>query len=740
MFAFALVLLLGVSHALAQTPVANVAPASNPSTNSNARQEPPASQKVSPATNSAQEPVDDVVQINSQLVQLDLVVTDKNGKQVTGLKAEDFDIFEDGQRQPITHFSYIATGRRSGPSAETDRATAGSNTNPAAPRRERVRRTIAIVVDDLGLSFVTTVTARNALRKFIDEQIQPGDLVALLRTGGEVGALQQFTSDKRLLLAAVERVRWNSCSRGGITLFAAVGHAFTPPFCSYDTGRVSVAALGSVITGMRELPGRKSLIFFADGFPMVKPEEAEAIGLVDPMRPAMASGLPQGNLNTSLPLLKKTEPGMYFDPVRMLSEMAIRASVVVYSVDTRGLAALSPTAADEVGGVSGDGYRLLENSRSDSDRQGRVESTTLAETTGGFFVQSSNNLNIGLNRIMEDQKGYYLIGYRPGGDTFNRRFHRLTARLKTRSDLSVRTREGFYGLTDDDARPAKRTAVDRFQLALMSPFGASDIDVRLMALFTSLPDVGPVLRSRLHINTKDLSFKEEPEGWRSAQLVLRALLIGDNGRIVDEHRRAFTVRLRGATLARVQSEGFDYLFDMPAKKPGAYQFRIAIIDTVSSRVGSAGQYVEVPNLKKKQLALSGIALNESADREPTPSTLDAAAPLKPTDVGANAAARRFQRNTSLNYEYMVFNPGEPTGERLTTVVQLFHDGKLVFEQESPAEILQKVDATRVVAGSRLRLGTDLAPGEYVLQISVTDPTAKKGQGTASASADFEIIE
>jgi VWFA-related protein len=675
-----------------------------------------------------------------------VVVTDKSGKQVSDLKTEDFEVFEDGHAQPITHFSYVQTGPAAGPTATAANAVAtGPLTNPTAPRREHVRRTIAIVVDDLGLSFVTTVTAREALRKFINEQIQPSDLVALIRTGGEVGALQQFTSDKRLLLAAVERVRWNSCSRGGISVLAAVGGRVHTPLCSFDTGRVSVAALGAVITGMRELPGRKSLIFFADGFPVVNPEEAEAAGLVDPMQPATASSLSQmRNTNTSLPLAKRTEPAMYFDPVRMLAEMAIRADVVVYSVDTRGLATLAPTAADEVGGLTGDGFRLLENSRNDHNRQGRVESTMLAETTGGFFVQNTNNLNLGLDRVMEDQKGYYLIGYRPGEETFDRKFHRVTARLKSRHELNVRTREGFYGLTDDEAQPVKRTAVDRFQLALMSPFGASDIDVRLRPLFTSLPGLGPVLRSRLHIKTQDLSFKEEPDGWRSAQLVLRALLLGDNGRIVDEHRRAFTVRLRGATLARVQSQGFDYVFNMPAKKPGSYQFRIAIIDTVSSRVGSAAQYVEVPNLKNKQLALSGIALNEAAatdmDSGPTPATIDAAAPLRQPDGGPNAAMRRFQPGTVLSYEYFVFNPRESTGKRLTTLVQLFHDGKLVRELESPEEMLPQAVASQVLARGRMTLGTDLAPGEYVLQITVTDPTAKKGQGIAIQSADFEIVE
>jgi hypothetical protein len=365
----------------------------------------------------------------------------------------------------------------------------------------------------------------------------------------------------------------------------------------------------------------------------------------------------------------------------------------------------------------------------------------VADATGGLFIQNNNDLGRGLDRIMEDQKGYYLIGYRPGSDTFDRRFHRISAHVVNRPDLRVRTRSGFYGVGEEDVRAVKSSDADRLQLALTSPFTANEIDVRLTPVFTSLPATGPVLRSLLHISARDLSFKEQPDGWRNADLVLRGILFGDNGRVVDEHRRALTVRLRGATFDRVQRQGFDYVFNMPAKKPGPYQFRIAILDTSSSHVGSAGQFVEVPDLKQKRLALSGIVLNEAAASGasiPVTSAVDVSeGPLQEVSSGA----RRFRVNSSLNYDYLVFNvAGDPAKERLTTLVRLFCDGKMVFEHESPAEIMQQLDPARILAGGRLRLGTNLLPGEYVLQITVTDATAKQGKGIATESADFEIVQ
>src|SRR5687768_410554 len=167
---------------------------------------------------------DDVVRITTNLVQIDVVVT-KDGKPVPNLTAEDFEIFEDGRRQPITSFAFISNIPNSAPAAP-EKSTAG--VPPAAPiKRDVARRTIALVVDDLGLSAESIAQARRQIRKFIAEQVQPDDLVAVIRTGGEVGALQQFTNDKRLLNRAAEKLSWNVCSRVGVHVLPPA--SLTPP-------------------------------------------------------------------------------------------------------------------------------------------------------------------------------------------------------------------------------------------------------------------------------------------------------------------------------------------------------------------------------------------------------------------------------------------------------------------------------------------------------------------------------
>ena len=182
----------------------------------------PASAPAAPVQAPQQPPKqtdDDVVRITTNLVQVDAVITDGKGRLVTDLAPEELDILEDGESQKITHLSFVSLeSSEVKPANPLDR-----NAAPVPPvrlRPDQVRRTMAIVVDDLGLSYESSYFVRQALKSFVEKQIQPDDLVAIIRTGGGIGALQQFTSDKRQLYAAAEKVKWNPNSRAGISVFS----------------------------------------------------------------------------------------------------------------------------------------------------------------------------------------------------------------------------------------------------------------------------------------------------------------------------------------------------------------------------------------------------------------------------------------------------------------------------------------------------------------------------------------
>ncbi|MBC7930242.1 MAG: VWA domain-containing protein, partial [Rubrivivax sp.] len=176
----ALALLLGQANALAQT-AQQPSPAPTPAAGDVQRQE--------------QNPYEDeVVRITTNLVQFDAVVTDKGGRLITDLRPEDFEVLVDGKPRKITNFSFVDLNA-SQPIVRSNAESAGSNKKadaapipPARLRPEQIRRTIALVVDDLGLSFESIARTRAALKKFVEERVQPGDLVAIIRTSAGVGA------------------------------------------------------------------------------------------------------------------------------------------------------------------------------------------------------------------------------------------------------------------------------------------------------------------------------------------------------------------------------------------------------------------------------------------------------------------------------------------------------------------------------------------------------------------------
>jgi VWFA-related protein len=159
---------------------------------------------------------DPVIRVTVDLVQVDAVVTDSQGRHVTGLKREDFEILEDDKPQKITHFSYVlGTAIPGGPArvnpAPREPFGKASEAIPApakALRPEEVQRTIVLMADDLGLSADDIPNVRKAMKSFVDRQMQPGDLASIMTTSGGMGAMQQLTNDKRQLYAAIDRIHY----------------------------------------------------------------------------------------------------------------------------------------------------------------------------------------------------------------------------------------------------------------------------------------------------------------------------------------------------------------------------------------------------------------------------------------------------------------------------------------------------------------------------------------------------
>ncbi len=322
-----------------------------------------------------------------------------------------------------------------------------------------------------------------------------------------------------------------------------------------------------------------------------------------------------------------------------------------------------------------------------------------------------------------------------------------------------RTRNGFYGISDDELKATASTPRQQILKALVSPFGAAGVHVRLTSLFANDAKLGSIMRSLLHVNGSDLTYTDEPDGWHKADFDVVALTFGDNGILLPEvTNRTYTLRVRGPDYQRVLRDGFVYFMTVPIKKPGAYQLRAAVRDHSSERIGSATQFVEVPDIKKNRLTLSGIVITgiepAAAKKQASPANAaqgnQATAPNQNgeredvTDARNSVAVRQFHRGEILDYGVVIYNArldkaGGPP--QLQLQVRIFRDGAAAFTgKEQPFNLRGPNDLKRLGASGGIQLGADMVPGEYVLQIIVKDALADEKHRVATQWIDFEIVK
>lgn len=690
-----------------------------------------------------------VVKISTALIQLDVSITDQRGRLITDIRPEEIEVFENGVKQQISNFSFVSNPRKQSPKPEkADRSKPPIPEPPLVLRPEQVRRTIALVVDDLTLSFETANFTRRALRNFVDEQMQDGDLVAVIRTGAGIGALQQFTSDKRQLYAAIERVKWNASASGRVGSFDPIEPTQAETNKSLEIGpdvmsgtdaedqrlekirvqsdrefRESVFTTGTlgalryIVNGMAELPGRKSVMLFTNGISMVQRDE-----------------------------LGGTQFSRIHEFLRELVREANRKTVLFYTFDARGLEYTGLTAADRpvdpAFAIRNPDFGPPAMEQSVNDRGAQIFDSQgglifLAKETGGLAYINQNDMSRGIDQALEDQS-YYLVGYVPDVEVFDpakARFNKIEVRVN-RDAVLVRHRSGFFVGSDEKAIVVDTNYPTKVMRALTSPFALNGITVRLNTLFGHSQKTGYFIHSFLHIDGDDLVFNEK-DGEMTATFDILAISYGDNGAPVDKINLVGSTKVRPEHLERAKRDGVAYSFIFPLKKPGALQMRIAVMDRASGEVGSANTFIDVPNLKKEGVLLSGILLENISKKIWTDVAAGNPRPGA-SDPRYSTAIRRFGRGTVLRFGGNLMNV-KAAGVRLQG--RVFHERKLVFE--GPERIL---DPTAVntynegVFNDAIELGEKLLPGDYVLQVVVTDAAAKAKRRIATQYVQFEVIE
>jgi hypothetical protein len=427
--------------------------------------------------------------------------------------------------------------------------------------------------------------------------------------------------------------------------------------------------------------------------------------------------------------------------------------VVVYTIDPRGLQTTGLTAEDDAqtvkvtpgqgGAPSQEAIRdavikpLAARGRQLIDSQQSL--LYLAEQTGGFAMLNTNDLTRALGKVVDDARGYYLIGFDTSLPS-NLPWDPDDVRIRvTRPGLKVRARRGLFGPGDENL-PRETGPTDPLVAAALSPFASGDIDVRLTTLFAHDAKAGSYVRSLFFIDPAGLTFVDGADGKREADLTILLMAVGDNGIPLSQIRIEVPLRLDAEAYTLLRQRGLLYSASVPIAKPGGYQIRAAVRDDRSSEVGSSAQFVEVPKVGKNQVALSGVVLMDvsaartGADEAPAVIAADALA----DGVLGEPAIKIFTPGTEVIYTCEIYDGRSRREEGFTTSATLLRDGKPIYTAPpSPVGGAPK-DAKPVGAvpvGGRLLLGRKLPPGAYTLQVSVG---RRDGRLQASQWVDFEV--
>ena len=702
---------------------------------------------------------DDAVKITTNLVQIDALVVDKDGRQVTDLKPDEFVLKQDGKAQKISKFGYFPLAGAGG-TAPPD-STVSTITAPAGaatPGARSAGRLITFIVDDgnCAVSQLGMVAAREALEKFVEKQMQPNDRVAIFQTRAGNSVIQQYTSNKEVLLKAARGIRWRpllgACSSPDGAFFDAarqntvgqtqVGEDGRPTTTlrkiesdqtresreageAFNRDNQVVGTLGVVnyvVRGLEGVPGRKVVFLLSDGIPL------RGRGALN------SSGVSQGSISSQAMAV-----------MRELTDRANRASVVFNTISARGtFDPGSPEARDQfdvseqIDVARPTGTAAASGNRERLTRDMEEGMSYLANETGGQFYRGANYLDVPIQNALGLEQGYYLLGYEPDDDAFKGKdFHKIDVSV-TRPGLSVRSRSGFLAKPDPEAAPKLKSADSELYQAVAAPLPKAGIDLALTAFFANTPADGNFIRSFIAVRGGDITFADEPGGLKKAVFDVVAVTLDEKSKVVDEFNKTHTIKVDPATAEVIRSNGLIYSADVPVKASGTYNLRVAIRDVPSRNLGSAGQTITIPDVRRSDLILSGLSVSELGPdgkyARPSLTKPDAGFSLNASKGGP--VTRHFKRLSSAAYSYTLYNVGADVSN-VTAQVNLYKDGKLVIEGKPRKIGSQATSPGRIDDFGFLRFDETVTAGQYTLELLVRDAGKKQA---ASSTIDFEIVD
>jgi VWFA-related protein len=662
-----------------------------------------------------------------EFVEVDASVRDKSGHFVADLTKDDFEVLEDGKRQDIASFDLVNVPVEPRPAVAV---VTGRLIEPDVVSNKQVPgRVYLVVIDDLHVSPMRIRQTRKVARDFIEQNVAPNDVAMVLTTSGNRQAAQDFTSNKRLLLQAVDRVVGRKVTSPGA---AAISTSLSPGIDPTTTAgipdpgarerifnaRTTLEALTQIATFAGTIRNRrKAIVMVGEGIDY----NFGKSGVGGARTPTEPDQLPiEGFIDEG------SAPRLLRDTLKTFVDAANRANVTLYALDPSVFTQGGDDLVDIASGPPGNSF--TDKDDREISRFGKLRDDveaaqdnlrTLATETGGFAATGSpKNILGAFDRIREENSRYYILGYYPTNAKRDGKYRQIALRVK-RPGVEVVARKGYVAPKNQKVDAASVETKEGTSAPLREALLAALPTVGLPISVVAAPFRGSAGNASVLVMLQTppgaVRFVEK-NGRFEGNLEVSFVAMDYQGKTRGGERLEFTMPLKPETAEVVSHAGL-LVQSRVTLPPGRYVLRVGARDANSELVGAVHCDVEVPDYAKLPVSMSGVILAsaETATANPRPDP-----ELGKLVAEVPAVIREFRRTDEISALAEIYDAKLATPHNIdivTTVVG--EDGREVFRREETRSTSQ-IQAAWGGFGYLMNVPlATIAPGAYLLRIEAT---------------------
>jgi VWFA-related protein len=637
--------------------------------------------------------------VTSDLVLVSVTVRDKRGNLVRDLKQSDFTIAEDGKAQKISSFDIqdVQSYAEGGPAQMESQGKPEkvlTTAEQVTPDILRDRRLIVLFFDFTSMQPDEVERAMSSAEKFVEKQMTPADLVAVVTLGNTLKVEQDFTADRDALTRVLRRVHGVDGQGFESTDMNADsqtenGQAFSADDTEYNIFNTDrkLQAIAAISQTLGRLDQKKSILFFGGGVEKTGTEN-------------------QSQLRAAI-------------------NAAVRANVSLYPVDVRGLQAMVPggnATQASLRGTSAYSGRAV-SAQFDSNFQSQETLVTLASDTGGKAFLDTNDFGKAYEKVQADSAAYYVLGYRSSNTNMDGRLRRISVKVN-RGDLKLEYRNAYYG-PRDFRHFTKDDREQQLDDEIASDLPNTDLPVYLSTEFFRSEEDKNFVPVSIVVPGNAIPFAQASDNDKATLDVLGVVREKQTKFPVGNIRETVKLAVDGAQRRKNIQYNTGFLL-----APGTYHVKFVVRENENGKMGSFETDLDVPDLKKQQLKMSSIVIANQktpAPKKKSPNPLV----QNGSEIVPNVA-HVFSTDQTMYFYYEVYSPAAVKSEqktptsgkvRVLTSIQFFK-GKVKAYETALVEAKDLNAPERKAAAFQFEVPlSNLKPGWYTCQVTVIDDAA-----------------